>query len=353
MELFRLFAYAGDRNDGAYSIHLRHMLVDLPHNSSCEDLNLHGPDFNRPDSEPTTMSFHLQRIRIASVCREILDALPYSFFSSEPTCASYDMIPGLDNKFNGLIDSLPAFLRPNLDSDAYEERGGDLDLRIASQRACLNLMIHSRRCKLHLPFLLRFKSNPRYAFSRDLCLQSAHAVLQVGHRFWLENSQGAFSAYYELASNLQHIFFATVVLLMDISVNEHRDSTQLRQIHEAIELIGAARGSSLMSSVFYESLMNVLQKHQMELPGVKSKHDILEEKNSRSTAMFPNSDELEVRFVNSGFQSNGEEQVSSDDLMASTDPAFDDVWQQFLDAGASMNVQSWDALLNDLEMHTA
>ena len=89
------------------------------------------------------------------------------------------------------------------------------------QRYVVNLTIQAKRCKFHLPFLLRAANDSSFIFSRDACLTTARAVIQLqkclaeeDETLWINSSR--------LCGILHLFFYATMVLVMDFCV--HRDA---------------------------------------------------------------------------------------------------------------------------------
>lgn len=199
---------AGGPQAGLYSIHPNHMNVKVPRNITPDDLVTMGPDFERSMAEPTGMSYYLQRVKLGITCREATDALHHF---SNPESVDHEVIRNLDAKFENQLYDLPRFLRIDLPSAQLQaEYGKAYDQHTSLQGMAVHFLLNTRRCKLHLPYLIRAKLIPEFAFSRRLALQSARAIFNVRHAI-LSDSESASAAHLNLGGMLQHIFFATVV----------------------------------------------------------------------------------------------------------------------------------------------
>lgn len=184
----RLLSYIRGPQEGMYSIHPHQTSTNLPRNLNRDDLNTQGPDFSRSHSQPTIMSYYLQRIKLATVCREVCDSL-WSY--ADVDRIDYDLVKSMDAKFEGVAHSLPRFLRfDNPIAQLRTEYRDSFTMQMDNQRVMANQMVNTMRCKLHLPFLIRAKHNPTFHFSRTVGLESARRVFQI--RRTVIEEEGAF-----------------------------------------------------------------------------------------------------------------------------------------------------------------
>ena len=191
-----------------------HMKVNRPRNISDEELDTQNADFNHSLSEPTVMAYYLQRIKLSEICREITDMT----WKHDTDDVSVDEIKYVDSKFETLLSDFPAFLRVNWDGNSPSQQSGLKDHQMLLQRYIANLTVQARRCKFHLPFLLRASFDGNYAFSREICLRTARTVIQLRQELTLE-PESLWIANSRLCGMLQLFFYATVVLVMDLCVN--------------------------------------------------------------------------------------------------------------------------------------
>ncbi|KAF2159684.1 hypothetical protein M409DRAFT_70865 [Zasmidium cellare ATCC 36951] len=343
-----LFAYNGGPHEGVYSIHPQHMAVKLPRNINHDDLAIRDMAFTRSDKEPTIISFHLQRIKIAVVCREVMDEIWSSPVMPDPEKLDYEKIAALDAKFQEIISGLPPFLQ--LNAATYPLTDSPETWRMAVQRATINLMVHARRCKLHLPFLIHYKSDPRYKLSRDICLKSARKVFKVRERVEAEETPQGFMAFLNLGGQLSHVFYASFVLVMDLCVNKNSNNeNQVAEVYDAIKVMQEAKTSSRIASTCYDSLMEILRKHQVNLPSLEMAVGKINSKGQQR---------ILTDFHDDKFGHVPEHQSSSTTTYTDSDldmingvDASGDIWQDYLFNGSSLDPQNWEAVLNDLGMH--
>lgn len=164
-----------------------------------------------------------------------------------------------------------------------------------------------------------------------------------------------------------HIFYATVVLVMDICVNTggEDDSQRLEEVREALNIIEQTKDASEMGAQFSDSLVAVLRKHHVKLPHTNA--------NATGTANAVRATTVGQSVMTSGNgyfvpeqpyqrpqQINGTavSYPSASSMRANEYPAanagleFDGgMWQDFIDQGQMLETQDWEALLQDLDMH--
>nr|POF13970.1 putative transcription factor lepb [Quercus suber] len=324
-----------------------HITFEKPRNLNPEDLSLHGNTFSRPDDEPTAMTYHLQRMKVALVCREVIDTLGPSYLTGDFPPTTYEKVDVLDAKFCDVLAELPEFLQVDnlkrIPATRSEEIVKD---QFALPTAVLNFLIRTRRCKLHLPFLIRARSDPRYMHSRYMCLDSARTVIRI-QQMYSEEVTGSLTQSPCLGSILQHMFFAAIVLVMDTCVNNPHDTTQIAEVRHAIKLIEQVKGESRYAEKFLDSLKVMLQKHRIPIePATHPKEDVHGQKVSaaseRANPTRPSAQEAGPDLADTTIR---EQNMNGD-------TTFDNAWQDFLGAGTPLlDLQTWDSLMNDLEMH--
>lgn len=173
----RLLTYIRGPQEGMYAIHPHQISTNQPRNLTREDLNTHGPEFTRSSLEPTVMSYYLHRIKLAHACRDIVDAV-WCFPDMDQV--NYDLVASMDAKFENIYRTMPRFLRFDISSSQLRAEYGDaFTVQMDNQRVMANQMINTMRCKLHLPFLIRAKSDDRFKYSRKIGLESARNVFKI------------------------------------------------------------------------------------------------------------------------------------------------------------------------------
>jgi hypothetical protein len=203
----------------------------LPSNVEDDDIpvgitHLGEDSYNLPISSPTSMSYFLQRIQSATLVREIVDALPPSYFSSpgrESSDEVYDTIMLLDRKYQQHIEALPSFFQLTIpNTEEYQLLLKERPY-LEWQRYLLNFVLHTQLARLHRPFLIRGSQKGKYEHSRVQCLRSAEIVIEIGNRAMSDQSTGSFTYV------LQHFLTAAIILAMDVCYNPDRDQAPERR----------------------------------------------------------------------------------------------------------------------------
>jgi hypothetical protein len=248
---------------GVYQCNPRHMLTKKPLNLNDEDLIDGMICTEMPLSQPTTMSYSLQRIRLAEVSRHMVDRTPL-MMSHGP---SHEVVMDMDTELQLLINDTPQFfsmsvaeLKTTYQLDA--PRAAD----IAHQGYMFFGLLFSQRCTLHFPYFNRGFVDSTYASSREICLQSARKVIQLEAQ--LGESGLTTTIRYKFLGLLISIFTASIVILMDLCQNKssaHQEK-QRKEIADAIRIIEEARQESETAAKFLDSLLHVLRKHKLLPP---------------------------------------------------------------------------------------
>lgn len=209
------------------------------------------------------------------------------------------------------------------------------------QRYTVNLALHARRCKFHLPLLLRASYEPRYSFSRKACLESARAVMQL--KLDLTEEHGSLWISSSKLGGFLHLFFyATVVLVMDLCVNRAAGDYDARkeEIREALQTLEQAKQQSVAASMFLDSLVAALRKHSIRL---QMHHHDDDNNNDRTGDNMANSGEILTNAVNNATVTTDLDDQNWEGI------DFDALWQSYVESGLDTDPHSWDPLITDLE----
>ncbi|KAL4998930.1 hypothetical protein BDV10DRAFT_184826 [Aspergillus recurvatus] len=217
-----LHSLSGGPNEGVYLLQPRHMNVNYPSNIDDEIIPVSGTQYGFPLSIPTSMSAFLCRIRLAELCREVVDTMPSLLLespdvSSQEQDVDYNLVLDLDARFQSFLHALPIFFK--LDHRSIQQSLAICRERpyIAWQRTYLHFGINTRICRLHRPFHLEGFTNPKYAYSRMMCIRSAETVLSL--RRSMEDIGGLInlnpSRFWLI---VQHVFLAAIILATDVSL---------------------------------------------------------------------------------------------------------------------------------------
>lgn len=238
------------------------MEVRKPLNANDADINDEVDAIGLPREQPTCMSYFLERIRLAEVCRTFTDRLP---LPSNPEEVGYEHVLQADAALEQFIRDIPGFF--TMESSELEKLPRT-DPRWAPsvlvQRHILNLFVHGQRLRIHLPYLARATVEPEYAFSRDVCLKSARFILHVERR--LEHENTAFAATRPKITVILHsVFIASIALLLDICSTTDAAERAAKQpdMNEAWRIMEQAQSQSVPAARLMELLKQVMKKHKV------------------------------------------------------------------------------------------
>lgn len=260
-----LAARYGGPNEGIYQIHPRHMTVNRPLNINDADIGPNGISAERPTTEPTDMSYFLERLRLAEISRNIVDHSLMSATSlGRPS--SHTQLMAMDFELDHMMKNMPPFFQ----LEDYEHVSNPLKTSsIFIQAYMLNSLMHTQRCKLHIAYLTsESRDNPAYAASRNICLRSARQITRAEVQL-LRSRHSFVRVRLRLAAILYSIFVASIILLMDVCV--HRPSSLQRELlngdaAEALKILKDARDHSLAAAKLFESLMQIIELHLAQHP---------------------------------------------------------------------------------------
>jgi hypothetical protein len=211
-----MFSFINWGQLGTYLIHPDHMNVQYPSNVDDKDIVSDG-SYDQPFlGPPTEMTFLIAKIRITKIVREFTDVANQAEVGVDEL--DYGFIMTFDKKITDVYDSLPSYLRYD-DTDRpylhtlFKERP-----YLERQRALLLFGLHNSLALLHRQFLARSYRDPRYTYSRIVCLRSTRIVIEMQEvvrqsflgRTWLV---------------IYHLFVAATTLTMDYVYN--RDNPQV------------------------------------------------------------------------------------------------------------------------------
>lgn len=192
------------------------MNVRYPCNADDESMSLSAAIPNHPLSTPTIMSVFLQRIKLATICREIVDTLPPMVGDmSEP---AYDVILSLDKQLHDMLHRLPDFFKIDYENVSEDQPAFAEKPYLLWQRISVHFSIHARLCRLHRSHHVQSLTNTIYSYSRVTSVHSAYRILQLGHM--MDDLDGPAKFRPERSwVILQHITMASLTLATDASLN--------------------------------------------------------------------------------------------------------------------------------------
>ncbi|KAF2138396.1 uncharacterized protein K452DRAFT_290980 [Aplosporella prunicola CBS 121167] len=212
------------------------------------------------------MSFFMQRIQMSEICRNIADAM--TDLQLEPSLMNCETLRDLNRQFEHYLAGLPFFFKLDDRSRRESQCFNQQFPHLSTQRCLIHLCAHTRRSRLHQPWLVRGFHEPQFAFARQACLESSRTVLQVARL--LEdagNKQPVDLA--RLSMVVHHVSLAAVVLVVDLSSTKVRgpeEEQRKLEIVEACQMLERVKRGSALAASFLASLDEILQKHKISLP---------------------------------------------------------------------------------------
>ncbi|KAH6682246.1 hypothetical protein F5X68DRAFT_24635 [Plectosphaerella plurivora] len=248
-----LAARYGGPNEGVYQVNPRHMAVNKPRNIDDADLVEGDPNVDRPLSQPTDMSYFLQRLRLAEVSRAIVDHTSMAMRTSA-RATHHAHVMSLDFELHQMTRDVPPFLDINNYPDTPAPEMHDMFI----QAYMLNSLVQTQRCAIHLEYLI--SGDPAYASSRETCIGAARQILRAEQQL-LRSRHPFVQTRGRLSAILHGVFMASIVLLMDACVNGGEDRNG-REVAEALRIVGDAQEHSLAAQKLHEALVQVLARHR-------------------------------------------------------------------------------------------
>lgn len=242
--------------EGIYTFQPRQMNVRVPVNIDDELLSASGETPGLPLSTPTAMSSFLQRLKLADLCRRIVDELPAPVDTNYETL-DYRLVVDIDRRLRQYLDELPVFFRLDPASILQSEKICKERPYIAWQRIMAHFSVHARICHLHRPYHLEGARNPQFHYSRNACTESAYKVLELRR---LMDEQGENSAFRpeRFWVIMQHVFMASLTLATDVSFNPDAPDAEARK-ENVMSAYRILERSKQESSVLVEGLQRNMQ----------------------------------------------------------------------------------------------
>ncbi|KAF2996727.1 hypothetical protein E8E13_006049 [Curvularia kusanoi] len=182
-----------------------------PHNLLDTDFNSTSPTLppSRPESEPTLPQFLTSKSKIISVYGMICD------FTNSSQQHDYTEAMRLDALLNTAFSQKPMHLAPKPISRSITD-GTALIVR----RLYIAMSFHHAQISLHRKYMLRAKSDPRYAYSHATCIAAASTALQYQNELEEYSQPGRMlqGERYKILSLVQSEFLlATTVLCANLN----------------------------------------------------------------------------------------------------------------------------------------
>lgn len=225
----------GGAQNGTYMIHPKQMNVDLPSNVNDNAINSRG-NYAQPDDIATEMTFFRFRCRGTALFREIIDA------AWEAGCDTgslpYQTVLEFDKKFNDIIREFESIFA-NVQNVLVIQQAGDPrgrpesttriygSTKLRPYRNMARFCMDSRFARLHRPYLVRGAKDPKYAYSRMVCLRSARSIMELGNTI-MTTSKDLIT--FKVWAINHHMYVATVILVMDYCFNRNEPRAKERKV---------------------------------------------------------------------------------------------------------------------------
>ncbi|KAJ5384781.1 hypothetical protein N7517_002692 [Penicillium concentricum] len=301
------------------------MMTNKPCNANDEDISDGMVGVGKPLTQPTSMSYCLQRIRLGEFCREITDCAPFGI--SDPGSPDYEHTKQIDGKICEFAQSLPSFFSLSLAyrSDELPESDPRKSPGIIIQRYILNFLLHAQRCRLHLPYLSRASKDSAYDYSRKACLEAARMVVRTERQLSLEMIP-FISARLKLSGLLHCVCVAIIVLLIDFCGSGHSQEKDLTEILGAFSILETAKEESPLAGRLLETFKTTLRQHSVS--GSAVEENTTTQSTSQDAEASPG---LACTSTAPTSMVYPTDRNIDDFLMDPTLPALGDLWQVFDD----------------------
>ncbi|KAK2612696.1 hypothetical protein QQS21_001313 [Conoideocrella luteorostrata] len=346
-----LNGFSGERHDGMYFLQPKHMNVRFPINMEDDDMTPDMADTDVPLSVPTMMTGFIYRIKIAELCREVVDALPSQFQDTEEP--DYNIIMQMDRKFRSFAEDLPVFFR--LDTESIEKSKHICKEKpvIAQHRVALHFSIHGRLCRLHRPYHLEGLTNPKYAYSRKSCVSDAQRVLDLRRKL----DEACVSTGMQPARSwvtMQHVSIAALILATDVSFNPSAPNAADMKA-KVLATYGLLERSIEESGTVMDGVQRNMQALTSTLQSKRGQDDNQSQHpTGDGPSAFPSTSDATMIDVDehesgvAGLRSGGHLPSFVDDLQ-DDQTNWDELWKDFVDIAPEMDMSHWDLLLEDID----
>jgi hypothetical protein len=243
---------------GTYSIHPQQMNVDHPSNVNDIDICPSG-NYERPLNSITEMTFYIFRCKLSIVCREIVDTI--NGLGCEIHEAPYETILEFDKRLNDLSSNLPVAFRIDAKSKVEAKELAEKYPFVALQRTAGHFGLQTRLARLHRPYLIQGTYDPKYSYSRMICLRAARSVIELGKTLKDSSAEHDFQPI-RMWPLTHHLFVATAILVMDFCLNKDdpRPKERKTEVLDCLQVLEECSDSSLIAKRGLMRLRDILEK---------------------------------------------------------------------------------------------
>lgn len=267
-----LLSTMGGPLDRTYRTHPRHMMVHLPRNVNDDDLST-----VLPADTITDTTYLLLRIRLADVCRQVVDFLPIG--GSDVEGLPYEQVLAISQLFSDAMASMP----PSFALDAPMQP--DAPPSSAVDRQIFHLAFHARLARILRSFLVTpdhpspgRNTDPRCSSFRSMCLRSARAVLKTGSSLLHRPPEDSRPRLWPVSRThrngcvICHMFMACVILATDPKTAPGQEPDpeaeairlELANARRLLERVGE---TSPIAAGLVGRLVGILKRHCVQAAG--------------------------------------------------------------------------------------
>ncbi|THV55382.1 hypothetical protein BGAL_0009g00320 [Botrytis galanthina] len=231
---------------------------DYPSNVNDVDIGPPG-DYNQPSCMETDMTYSTFRYQLSIICREIVDAMQN--LGCEIHELPYEMVLNFDRKLICMVSEIPPAFRIDAKSRAQNKYLDAKHPFLAVQRTAGHFGVQTRFTRLHRPYLARGAHDPRFSYSRMVCLRSARSVIELGTELTYWGKKQNFQPV-RMWTVTHHIFVATVILVMDFCLNKDdpRSEERKAEIVDAFKMLESCQETSTIARRGLEQLQDILRR---------------------------------------------------------------------------------------------
>ncbi|KAL4964025.1 Zn(II)2Cys6 transcription factor [Aspergillus stella-maris] len=334
-----LSSFSGTAQEGTYLYHPSHMCVDLPANVDDSEISATEPLKPKPLSEPTSSTFLIYRVKLASVCRGVVDSMPPIAWSTGPC---YDTVLALDARFHDCLAALPGPYQLSQDTLITGEQTCDDRPYIVWQRTTAHLSVHTRLCRLHRPYHLKGMTDPTYKYSRDACVRSAQIVLDLRRSMDETQTRVGFTpARFWIVA--QHVFLAALTLATDVSFDGNALDAEIRR-QKVLAAYETLEKSTEESCGFRETIQKNLRTLMATLNREGREVDAL---NTNGPANLSQGHSIPLKGLSERTNMAGAPDGEGlSDGSAPWEENWDQLWSEFLAVAPDLDFSQWDKLLD-------
>ncbi|OJI82342.1 hypothetical protein ASPTUDRAFT_58038 [Aspergillus tubingensis CBS 134.48] len=260
--------------------------VELPRNISDEEFGESTVELppSRPETELSTTAYIRGKSRLMAVFGKISDLA----YSRDPM--TYDDILALDRQLEEARDLVPtAFKIRPLDQCFVDSS------YLILRRYTLELLYQKARCVLHRRYLGEVHTNPRYAYSRQVCMSASKEILRHQADIYHETQPGGLlyrDRQFPNSLQTADYLLAAMIICLDLSQNP----------------TGTPTGST------DEDAAAVIRSREELLATIKTSHRIFEQQRRRSADAQKACVALTIMLRRISFQQQESQQLTSAQL---------------------------------------